>query len=177
MCGAFYGWPGKAVDAPVTFLAPQLACSMKCGCYAHTPRNDGQVLCCSIHLPQCVQLAHTYTRTRSYTHTSTHTHSHTLHPPGRPQVAGLVIAPVAMLLMAYALWMYRKRTAQILRRETVRWGSPPRALARCCAYIPLCCSACGVLHRACGRRCISSAAAAVPVPAASCEQALLQRLL
>jgi heme O synthase-like polyprenyltransferase len=37
------------------------------------------------------------------------------------QVAGLIIAPVAMLLMAYSLWMYRKRTAQILRRETVRY--------------------------------------------------------
>ena len=33
----------------------------------------------------------------------------------------MVICPVAMLLMAYALWMYRKRTTQIFRRETVRY--------------------------------------------------------
>ncbi len=37
------------------------------------------------------------------------------------QVSGLAIAPVALLFMCYALFMYRKRTAQILRRDTVRY--------------------------------------------------------
>ncbi len=40
---------------------------------------------------------------------------------GALQVSGLVVAPAALLLMAWALCMYRKRTAQILRRETVRY--------------------------------------------------------
>jgi uncharacterized membrane protein YidH (DUF202 family) len=37
------------------------------------------------------------------------------------RLSGAIIAPVALLFMAYALFMYRKRTAQILRRETVRY--------------------------------------------------------
>ena len=37
------------------------------------------------------------------------------------QFAGIVIAPIAVLFMLYALWMYKKRTVQILRRQTVRF--------------------------------------------------------
>lgn len=37
------------------------------------------------------------------------------------QTAGMVMAPVAMAFMLYALYMYRKRSAQILRREAVRF--------------------------------------------------------
>ncbi|PNH10183.1 Vacuolar transporter chaperone 4 [Tetrabaena socialis] len=36
-------------------------------------------------------------------------------------IAGMAMAPVAMAFMVYALYMYRKRSAQILRRETVRF--------------------------------------------------------
>lgn len=36
-------------------------------------------------------------------------------------MSGAIIAPVALLFMAYALAMYRHRTWQILRRETVRY--------------------------------------------------------
>lgn len=46
-------------------------------------------------------------------------------PPGSmchsSQIAGLTMAPVALLFMLYALYMYRKRSAQILRREAVRY--------------------------------------------------------
>ncbi|KFM23559.1 Vacuolar transporter chaperone 4 [Auxenochlorella protothecoides] len=37
------------------------------------------------------------------------------------KVSGAIIAPVAVLFMAYALYMYKKRTIQIMRRETVRY--------------------------------------------------------
>ena len=37
------------------------------------------------------------------------------------QYAGVIIAPVAVLFMLYAFFMYRKRTAQILLRRTVRF--------------------------------------------------------
>lgn len=37
------------------------------------------------------------------------------------QFAGMAMAPVAMALMLYALYMYRKRSAQVLRRENVRY--------------------------------------------------------
>lgn len=37
------------------------------------------------------------------------------------RISGALIAPMALLLMIYALVMYRKRTIQILRRETVRY--------------------------------------------------------
>lgn len=37
------------------------------------------------------------------------------------KIAGAIIAPVALLFMCYALFMYRKRTVQILRRQTVRY--------------------------------------------------------
>ncbi len=37
------------------------------------------------------------------------------------QISGAIIAPVALLFMAYSLFMYKKRTIQILRRETVRY--------------------------------------------------------
>lgn len=33
----------------------------------------------------------------------------------------MVISPVALLFMMYALYMYKKRTVQILRRENVRY--------------------------------------------------------
>jgi hypothetical protein len=36
-------------------------------------------------------------------------------------MSGAIIAPVALCFMAYALFMYKKRTIQILRRETVRY--------------------------------------------------------
>ncbi len=41
--------------------------------------------------------------------------------PSVQQIAGLTMAPVALLFMLYALYMYRKRSAQILRREAVRY--------------------------------------------------------
>lgn len=46
--------------------------------------------------------------------------------PGDPRcfaakLSGALIAPVALAFMAYALFMYKKRTIQILRRETVRY--------------------------------------------------------
>lgn len=37
------------------------------------------------------------------------------------KLSGAIIAPVALMFMAYALYMYKKRTIQILRRETVRY--------------------------------------------------------
>lgn len=37
------------------------------------------------------------------------------------KISGALIAPVALAFMAYALFMYKKRTLQILRRETVRY--------------------------------------------------------
>jgi hypothetical protein len=37
------------------------------------------------------------------------------------QVAGMALAPVAMCLMLYALFMYRARSNQILRRDTARY--------------------------------------------------------
>eukprot|EP00803_Ostreobium_quekettii_P001108 evm.model.scf_1437.5 EVM.evm.TU.scf_1437.5 scf_1437:35697-40987(-) len=37
------------------------------------------------------------------------------------RISGALISPVALVLMGYALYMYRKRTMQILRRETVRF--------------------------------------------------------
>lgn len=37
------------------------------------------------------------------------------------KMSGAIIAPVALSFMAYALYMYKKRTIQILRRETVRY--------------------------------------------------------
>lgn len=37
------------------------------------------------------------------------------------KLSGALIAPVALAFMAYALFMYKKRTIQILRRETVRY--------------------------------------------------------
>ncbi|GAX80220.1 hypothetical protein CEUSTIGMA_g7658.t1 [Chlamydomonas eustigma] len=37
------------------------------------------------------------------------------------QISGLVLAPVAMCMMVYALYMYRYRSKQILRRETARY--------------------------------------------------------
>eukprot|EP00204_Picochlorum_oklahomense_P001787 CAMPEP_0118803424 /NCGR_PEP_ID=MMETSP1161-20130426/17101_1 /TAXON_ID=249345 /ORGANISM="Picochlorum oklahomensis, Strain CCMP2329" /LENGTH=873 /DNA_ID=CAMNT_0006731935 /DNA_START=205 /DNA_END=2826 /DNA_ORIENTATION=+ len=37
------------------------------------------------------------------------------------KMSGAIIAPVALCFMAYALFMYKKRTIQILRRETVRY--------------------------------------------------------
>lgn len=43
--------------------------------------------------------------------------------PFFPQISGAIIAPVAVLFMAYALYMYKKRTIQIMRRETVRGGA------------------------------------------------------
>lgn len=42
-----------------------------------------------------------------------------IHPP--PQLAGMILAPVALLLILYALFVYRSRSAQIARRETVRF--------------------------------------------------------
>ncbi|KAK2077709.1 hypothetical protein QBZ16_004555 [Prototheca wickerhamii] len=37
------------------------------------------------------------------------------------KISGAIIAPVAILFMVYALYMYKKRTIQIMRRETVRY--------------------------------------------------------
>lgn len=37
------------------------------------------------------------------------------------RISGALISPVALLLIIYALYMYRKRSIQILRRETVRY--------------------------------------------------------
>lgn len=37
------------------------------------------------------------------------------------RISGAIIAPVAVLFMLYALWMYKKRSIQILRREAVRY--------------------------------------------------------
>lgn len=37
------------------------------------------------------------------------------------QICGALIVPLAIILMLYALFMYRKRSIQILRRETVRF--------------------------------------------------------
>jgi uncharacterized membrane protein YidH (DUF202 family) len=37
------------------------------------------------------------------------------------KISGALIAPVALIFMAYSLFMYRQRTRQILRRESVRY--------------------------------------------------------
>ena len=37
------------------------------------------------------------------------------------KLSGAIIAPVALLFMAYALLVYKKRTLQILRRDAVRY--------------------------------------------------------
>lgn len=38
-----------------------------------------------------------------------------------PQLAGAAIAPVGVVFMVYALYMYRKRSAQIMARAQVRY--------------------------------------------------------
>lgn len=40
------------------------------------------------------------------------------------RISGALIAPMALVLMIYALLIYRKRSIQILRRETVRYDDP-----------------------------------------------------
>ena len=37
------------------------------------------------------------------------------------QYAGIIISPIAILFMVYALFMYKRRTIQILRRANVRY--------------------------------------------------------
>lgn len=37
------------------------------------------------------------------------------------QYAGIIISPIAILFMLYALFMYKRRTVQILRRSKVRF--------------------------------------------------------
>lgn len=37
------------------------------------------------------------------------------------QISGALISPIAILLLVYALFVYRKRSRQILQRETVRY--------------------------------------------------------
>ena len=37
------------------------------------------------------------------------------------QYAGIIISPIAILFMLYALYMYKRRTVQILRRSKVRF--------------------------------------------------------
>lgn len=37
------------------------------------------------------------------------------------QYAGVIISPIAILFMMYALLMYKRRTVQILRRANVRY--------------------------------------------------------
>jgi uncharacterized membrane protein YidH (DUF202 family) len=37
------------------------------------------------------------------------------------QYAGVIISPIAILFMMYALFMYKRRTVQILRRANVRY--------------------------------------------------------
>lgn len=37
------------------------------------------------------------------------------------QYAGVIISPIAILFMLYALFMYKRRTIQILRRANVRY--------------------------------------------------------
>ena len=37
------------------------------------------------------------------------------------QYAGVIISPIAILFMVYALFMYKRRTIQILRRANVRY--------------------------------------------------------
>lgn len=37
------------------------------------------------------------------------------------QYAGVIISPIAILFMVYALFMYKRRTVQILRRANVRY--------------------------------------------------------
>jgi hypothetical protein len=44
-----------------------------------------------------------------------------LHPPPPLQIAGAVMAPLGLAIMIYALWMYRWRTAAILRRDATRY--------------------------------------------------------
>lgn len=39
-----------------------------------------------------------------------------------PQLSGAIIAPVGLAFLIYALYQYRLRTYQILRRETARYG-------------------------------------------------------
>ena len=51
------------------------------------------------------------------------------------QIAGLAMAPVALAFMLYALYMYRKRSAQILRRETVRFDDQRGPVVLTCMLI------------------------------------------
>lgn len=37
------------------------------------------------------------------------------------QIAGAIIAPVGIIFMLYALWIYKARTQNILRRQAVRY--------------------------------------------------------
>ena len=41
--------------------------------------------------------------------------------PACLQYAGIIISPIAILFMVYALFMYKRRTIQILRRSKVRF--------------------------------------------------------
>lgn len=38
-----------------------------------------------------------------------------------PQISGAIISPVSILFMVYAIYLYRKRTRQLLRRSTLRY--------------------------------------------------------
>jgi uncharacterized membrane protein YidH (DUF202 family) len=44
-------------------------------------------------------------------------HCHVLYA----QISGAIIAPVSILFMAYALYLYQKRTNQLLTRSTLRY--------------------------------------------------------
>jgi hypothetical protein len=37
------------------------------------------------------------------------------------QISGAIIAPVSVLFMIYAIYLYRKRTKQLLTRSTLRY--------------------------------------------------------
>ncbi|UPQ97546.1 vacuolar transporter chaperone [Chloropicon primus] len=52
------------------------------------------------------------------------------------QISGALLAPVGIAFMAYALYMHKMRTMQILRRETVRFDDP-RGPCSWCAASPL----------------------------------------
>jgi len=60
------------------------------------------------------------------------------------QVSGALLAPVGIAFMAYALYMHRMRTMQILRRETVRFDDQRGPVMMVCGLVVACIIAYGI---------------------------------
>ena len=60
------------------------------------------------------------------------------------RISGALIGPVALVFMMYALYIYRQRTFQILRRETVRYDDQRGPVMLVLALVAVCSVAYGL---------------------------------